>query len=199
MIFTRWFQWYPFTFVMAIVWLCFLTYLMVWMVTIIGFTFGIPDSVMGITFLAAGSSVPDAMSSVLVVRQGRKSDSVFVSSDRKQFACRLGLVDMGVSNTFGSNVFDLLVGLALPWFVKTLLSGEAVHINSNGLMYDSVLLLGIVAITVRLRLTVICIESSHSLSLCIRSLVSIGENGTSMRNWVVFFLLSMESSWLSPY
>lgn len=55
---------------------------------------------------------------------------------------------MGVSNTFGSNVFDLLVGLALPWFFKTLISGEAVHINSNGLMYDSVLLLGIVALTV---------------------------------------------------
>jgi hypothetical protein len=45
---------------------------MVWMVTIIGFTFGIPDSIMGITFLAAGSSVPDALSSVLVVRQGMK-------------------------------------------------------------------------------------------------------------------------------
>jgi Ca2+/Na+ antiporter len=56
---------------------------------------------------------------------------------------------MGVSNTFGSNVFDLLVGLALPWFFKILISGEAVHINSNGLMYDSVLLLGIVGITVR--------------------------------------------------
>ncbi|CAF3436497.1 unnamed protein product [Rotaria sp. Silwood1] len=125
----RWYKWYPFTFVMAIVWLCLLTYLMVWMVTIIGFTFGIPDSVMGITFLAAGSSVPDALSSVLVVRQG--------------------LVDMGVSNTFGSNVFDLLVGLALPWFSKVIVSGEAVHINSNGLMYDSVLLLGIVAITAR--------------------------------------------------
>jgi Ca2+/Na+ antiporter len=55
---------------MSIVWLSILTYLMVWMVTIIGFTFGIPDSVMGITFLAAGSSVPDALSSVLVVRQG---------------------------------------------------------------------------------------------------------------------------------
>lgn len=60
----------------------------------------------------------------------------------------VGLVDMGVSNTFGSNVFDLLIGLALPWFVKALISGEAVHINSNGLMYDSVLLLGIVAVTV---------------------------------------------------
>ena len=56
---------------------------------------------------------------------------------------------MGVSNTFGSNVFDLLVGLALPWFFKALISGEAVHINSNGLMYDAVLLLGIVAVTVR--------------------------------------------------
>jgi Ca2+/Na+ antiporter len=50
---------------------------MVWMVTIIGFTFGIPDSVMGITFLAAGSSVPDAMSSVLVVRQGRNRLETF--------------------------------------------------------------------------------------------------------------------------
>ncbi|CAF0772408.1 unnamed protein product [Adineta ricciae] len=121
-------HWYPLTFAVAIFWLCLLTYLMVWMVTVIGFTFGIPDSVMGITFLAAGSSVPDALSSVLVVRQG--------------------LVDMGVSNTFGSNIFDLLIGLALPWFCKTLISGEVVHINSNGLMYDSVLLLGIVAVTV---------------------------------------------------
>ena len=67
----RWFQWYPITFIMSIVWLCVFTYLMVWMVTIIGFTFGIPDSIMGITFLAAGSSVPDALSSVLVVRQGQ--------------------------------------------------------------------------------------------------------------------------------
>lgn len=56
---------------------------------------------------------------------------------------------MGVSNTFGSNVFDILVGLAVPWFFKALISGEAVHINSNGLMYDAILLLGIVAVTVR--------------------------------------------------
>jgi len=63
---------------------------------------------------------------------------------------------MGVSNTFGSNVFDLLVGLALPWFFKTLISGEAVHINSNGLMYDSILLLGIVAVTVRRKKIFLC-------------------------------------------
>jgi Ca2+/Na+ antiporter len=71
-----------------------------------------------------------------------------IFDDIKEFV-GLGLVDMGVSNTFGSNIFDLLVGLALPWFFKALISGEAVHINSNGLMYDSVLLLGIVGVTVR--------------------------------------------------
>lgn len=39
-------------------------------VTIIGYTLGIPDVIMGITFLAAGTSVPDCMASLIVARQG---------------------------------------------------------------------------------------------------------------------------------
>lgn len=39
-------------------------------VTVIGFTLGIPDVIMGITFLAAGTSVPDCMASLIVARQG---------------------------------------------------------------------------------------------------------------------------------
>lgn len=35
-----------------------------------GDTLTIPDSVMGITFLAAGTSVPEAVSSVIVAKQG---------------------------------------------------------------------------------------------------------------------------------
>lgn len=42
-------------------------------VTVIGFTLGIPDVIMGITFLAAGTSVPDCMASVIVARQGARS------------------------------------------------------------------------------------------------------------------------------
>lgn len=38
--------------------------------TLIGYTFDVPDSVMGITFLAAGTSIPDAMASVFVAKQG---------------------------------------------------------------------------------------------------------------------------------
>ncbi|CAG2062421.1 unnamed protein product, partial [Timema podura] len=36
-------------------------------------TLGIPDSVVGITFLAAGTSVPEAVSSVIVTNQGKFS------------------------------------------------------------------------------------------------------------------------------
>lgn len=39
-------------------------------VTIIGYTLGIPDVIMGITFLAAGTSVPDCIASLIVARQG---------------------------------------------------------------------------------------------------------------------------------
>lgn len=30
-----------------------------------------------------------------------------------------GMGDMAVSNCLGSNVFDILLGLSLPWFLKT--------------------------------------------------------------------------------
>ncbi len=36
----------------------------------VGFTFHVPDTVMGLTFIAAGVSVPDAIASLLVVRDG---------------------------------------------------------------------------------------------------------------------------------
>lgn len=38
-------------------------------VALIGFTLGIPDSIMGITFLAAGTSVPDAYASIYAAKQ----------------------------------------------------------------------------------------------------------------------------------
>merc|ERR1711962_1501170 len=57
---------------------------------------------------------------------------------------------MAVSNSIGSNVFDVLLGLALPWFIKTtcINYGAMVRINSNGLLYSVILLFATVAITV---------------------------------------------------
>lgn len=117
-----------FTFILSVAWLAILSYLIIWMTVTIGQTFGIPDALMAITFVAAGTSIPDAYTSIVVVRQG--------------------MVDMGVSNIIGSNVYDLLIGLALPWFIKSLFNNGYVVINSSGIIYDSLILFGCVLSTV---------------------------------------------------
>ncbi|KAM6467475.1 sodium/potassium/calcium exchanger 4 isoform 5-T5 [Liasis olivaceus] len=125
----RWENFFMLTFVFSTLWIALFSYFMVWLVTVIGYTLGIPDVIMGITFLAAGTSVPDCMASLIVARQG--------------------LGDMAVSNTIGSNVFDILVGLGVPWGLQTMVVnyGSYVKINSKGLVYSVVLLLGSVALT----------------------------------------------------
>ncbi|XP_055698638.1 sodium/potassium/calcium exchanger 3-like isoform X2 [Phlebotomus papatasi] len=119
-------KWFPVTFLMCIIWIGSLSYLVAWMITIIGDTLKIPDSVMGITFLAAGTSVPEAVSSVIVAKQGHGS--------------------MGISNSIGSNTFDILLCLGLPWLIKAaFLPIEPGHhwvgINSAGLEYSAISLL----------------------------------------------------------
>jgi Ca2+/Na+ antiporter len=74
-----------------------------------------PDSLMAVTFIAIGTSIPDAYTSVIVVKQG--------------------MVDMGVSNIIGSNVFDLLIGLAFPWFIKSIFNNGYVNSHFNFLSY----------------------------------------------------------------
>ncbi|XP_029703407.1 sodium/potassium/calcium exchanger 3-like [Takifugu rubripes] len=126
----QWERWYLLTFLTSTLWIALFSYLMVWMVTIISFTLGIPEVIMGITFLAAGTSVPDCMASLIVARQG--------------------MGDMAVSNSIGSNIFDVLLGLGFPWALRTLIVsyGSMVTINSKGLVYSVILLLASVTLTV---------------------------------------------------
>ncbi|XP_030010306.1 sodium/potassium/calcium exchanger 3 isoform X2 [Sphaeramia orbicularis] len=126
----RWHRWFMVTFVASTLWIAVFSYLMVWMVTIISSTLDIPDYIMGITFLAAGTSVPDCMASLIVARQG--------------------MGDMAVSNSIGSNIFDILLGLGFPWALRTLVvdHGSSVPINNKGLVYSVVLLLASVLLTV---------------------------------------------------
>ncbi|XP_035505325.1 sodium/potassium/calcium exchanger 3 isoform X3 [Scophthalmus maximus] len=133
----QWERWYLLTFLSSTLWIALFSYLMVWMVTIISYTLGIPEVIMGITFLAAGTSVPDCMASLIVARQG--------------------MGDMAVSNSIGSNIFDVLLGLGFPWALRTLIVsyGSVVTINSKGLVYSVILLLASVI------LTVLCIQLNH--------------------------------------
>lgn len=41
-----------------------------------GETLGIPDTVMGMTLLAAGTSIPDTVASVMVAREGKEISHV---------------------------------------------------------------------------------------------------------------------------
>ncbi|XP_022308774.1 sodium/potassium/calcium exchanger 5-like isoform X2 [Crassostrea virginica] len=122
----KWHKTYPITFVMSIAWIAGLSYIMVWMVTVAGDALEIPETVMGLTLLAAGTSVPDCLSSLFVARDG--------------------LGDMAVSNSIGSNVFDILMCLGLPWLLKSLIleSGEPIPIQSEGLTYSAITLLSTV-------------------------------------------------------
>ncbi|VDN22783.1 unnamed protein product [Gongylonema pulchrum] len=52
-------KWFPFTFVGSILWIAFYSYLMVWMANTIGETMAIPTEIIGLTILAAGTSIPD--------------------------------------------------------------------------------------------------------------------------------------------
>lgn len=53
---------------------------------------------MGLTFLAAGTSLPEAVSSVIVTNQGHGA--------------------MGISSSISSNTFDILLCLGIPWYAK---------------------------------------------------------------------------------
>lgn len=63
------------------------------------------------------------------------------------FFTLVGLGDMAVSNSIGSNVFDILICLSIPWLIDTAAvhSGESLEINSSGLLYSSITLLATVA------------------------------------------------------
>ncbi|XP_069480902.1 sodium/potassium/calcium exchanger 5 isoform X2 [Ambystoma mexicanum] len=116
-----WKKWFILTFLMSAVWISTFTYILVWMVTIVGETLGVPDTVMGLTLLAAGTSIPDTVASVLVARSGKG--------------------DMAMSNIVGSNVFDMLC-LGLPWFIRTaFVNSSPIEVNSGGMTYTSISLL----------------------------------------------------------
>lgn len=54
-----------------------------------------------------------------------------------------GFGNMAFSNLIGSNIFDILFCLGVPWLVKTLTNSEtrSLHINSGALVYTTLTLL----------------------------------------------------------
>jgi len=102
-------KYYGLTFIGSIIWLGIFSFAMIWWATIIAWCWSVPSILMGVTLIAAGTSVPDLLTSVIVANQGHG--------------------DMAVSSSIGSNIFDVLVGLPLPWIFWCLVTGEAVEVG----------------------------------------------------------------------
>lgn len=62
-------KFFPISFIMCMVWIGAISYELTWLITVIGYTINVPDTVMGLSFLAVGTSIPEVFSSLIVAKQ----------------------------------------------------------------------------------------------------------------------------------
>jgi len=119
-------------FFFSIVLIAGLSWALVELAVVISVALNIPESIIALTVLAVGTSIPDLFSSMIVAKQGRG--------------------EMAVSNAVGSNIFDILVGLGLPLLIFMLIHGGAIDAggsnltNSTIILFASVILLSLLLI-----------------------------------------------------
>eukprot|EP01065_Artemidia_motanka_P013882 TRINITY_DN1783_c3_g1_i1.p1 TRINITY_DN1783_c3_g1~~TRINITY_DN1783_c3_g1_i1.p1 ORF type:complete len:742 (+),score=221.37 TRINITY_DN1783_c3_g1_i1:94-2319(+) len=102
---------WPLTCLVSVVWLAVMSFAMTYCVETLGKLCGISELVMGLTVSAAGTSFPNVFASMLVARQGYGN--------------------MAISNAFGSNVFNILMGLGLPWFLICMLGNHSAKVDGH--------------------------------------------------------------------
>ncbi|XP_034541026.1 sodium/potassium/calcium exchanger 1 [Notolabrus celidotus] len=99
------------TFLVSILWIAVFSYFMLWWAHQVGETFGISHWIMAV--VAAETSIPDLITSVIVVRKG--------------------LGDMTVSSSMGRNIFSITVCLPVPWLLNSAFQGfDPVPVNNSG-------------------------------------------------------------------
>ncbi len=118
------YHWAVFT--ISIIWISLLSWLLVESAIHISHALDIPEAIIALTVLAIGTSVPDLISSYLVAKDGKGG--------------------MAVSNAIGSNIFDVLIGLGLPWFIALTFFGRDVEVVGNNLITSVLLLFGSVVV-----------------------------------------------------
>lgn len=117
------------SFIMSIMWIVVYTFCMVWWATVIGDTLNIPSVIMGLTILAAGTSVPDLLTSVIVATHGHG--------------------DMAVSSSIGSNLFDVCIGLPIPWIIYIIVYNKPVEVGTNLILISVAILFIMLVATIR--------------------------------------------------
>jgi K+-dependent Na+/Ca+ exchanger-like protein len=120
------YTWYVFW--MSIAWIVFLSWVLVESWVLLAHTLGISEVIVGLTVLAAGTSVPDLLSSLIVAKQWRG--------------------DMAVANALGSNIFDIGICLGLPWIVYLAITQAPVPVSNGDLTISIATLMGVLVLVV---------------------------------------------------
>lgn len=114
---------YVYTFIVSICLIAFFSHWMVEFAVSVAHAFRIPSAIIGLTVLAAGTSIPDLISSIVVAKKGK--------------------ADMAVSNAVGSNIFDIMIGLGLVYFINLAFINKdlkVIPIDTNNLNSSIILL-----------------------------------------------------------
>lgn len=111
---------YMLTFFISIIVIAILSWLMVESAVLLARLLNISETIIALTILAAGTSIPDLLSSVIVAKKGYGG--------------------MAISNAVGSNTFDILIGLGLPWLGYIIIKKQDIVVNTENLMSSIILL-----------------------------------------------------------
>lgn len=112
---------YYLNFFISVALIALLSWVLVESAVVISESIGIPKYIIALTVLAFGTSVPDMMSSIIVAKQGRGG--------------------MAISNALGSNIFDILIGLGVPWILIIWIKGVDVNVMGSNITSHILILL----------------------------------------------------------
>lgn len=100
-----------FSFLNSLVWIGFLSFLLVWWVLDLGGALFIPEGVLGIIILGAGVSIPDLVNTSVKTIEGHG--------------------EMALSGCLGSNIINLSFGIGLPWLLYCAINGKTLEIAQS--------------------------------------------------------------------
>lgn len=125
------FGWSSATFCVSLLYVFLISYALLATVERLDCVAGIDEGVSGLTLLAWGASLPDTI-------------AMGVTAHR-------GLGGMAFAGLIGSNIFDILVGLGVPWLAYIAATGENIELKNEAIMRSMLfLVVAIVACVVSL-------------------------------------------------
>lgn len=161
-----------FSFVIALVFIGFVTAIVAEFATLFGCVLGIKPAVTAITFVALGTSLPDTFASKTAAQESPNADSA-------------------IGNVTGSNSVNVFLGLGLPWTIATIyytIKGETYDVPSGSLSFSVLLFL---ITSVLCLLTIVGRRIVFKGELGGNIYAKLGTAGFFVFLWLVYIVLSI--------